>query len=187
MKDKSEAAKNQNELVSRVKQNDALAFVELLGEYSGIISSIARSFRLPQDEFDDLCQEGRIALYRAAVGYDGESASFSTYAGRCIKNGMLSWIKKLHFEREGVSLDETAAENFADSTNVHDEVAAKDTLEHVLDEKNRVLSSYEASVIVLKIAGGSIPKIAEKLGKSEKSVENTLFRARTKLKKYFGR
>lgn len=46
------------------KNSDKLAFVELIGIFSPYISALARSFGLPESEYDDLCQVGRIALYR---------------------------------------------------------------------------------------------------------------------------
>jgi DNA-directed RNA polymerase specialized sigma24 family protein len=46
------------------------------------------------------------------------------------------------------------------------------------------LSGYERRVMSLKLSGYKTGEIAKKLGKETKSVENTLFRARTKLRKH---
>lgn len=43
--------------------------------------------------YEDLCQEGRVALCRAAATYDGISAQFSTYATTLIRNHLLDCCK----------------------------------------------------------------------------------------------
>lgn len=187
-KNNTEKNIRENKLALAVKSNDAAAFVELVGLYSHIISSMANTFGLPASDFDDLCQEGRIALYRAAMSYDGKSSSFATYASVCIRNSMTSWIKKQltanHLEREGISLDDFDADIAADKLNVAEKVASDDMLERILDGGKSGLSDLEKTILGLKITGEGIREIAERLGKNEKSVENTLFRARAKVKKY---
>ena len=46
------------------------------------------------------------------------------------------------------------------------------------------LSGYEREVIELKLSGLMTRDIAKKLGKSAKSIDNTLFRARKKLREH---
>ena len=82
------------ELVNAVKNNNTASFLELLGIYSRTIGALAVSFSLPSSEREDLCQEGRMALYRAAMGYDGGSVKFSTYAVTCMTNAMINFSKK---------------------------------------------------------------------------------------------
>lgn len=43
--------------------------------------------------FEDLCQEGRVALCQAAATYDGVSAQFNTYATTLIRNHLLDCCK----------------------------------------------------------------------------------------------
>ena len=43
--------------------------------------------------YEDLCQEGRVALCRAAATYDGVSAQFGTYATTLIRNHLLDCCK----------------------------------------------------------------------------------------------
>ena len=102
-------AEKEEQLVKAVKNNDTLSFVELLGIYSRIISILALSFNLPRDEFDDLCQEGRIALYKACIGYEDKGGTFSTYASACIKNAMTDFA--MHYGKQksnesAVSIDD---------------------------------------------------------------------------------
>ena len=184
-------AVSETELVRAAKNNDALAFVRLLGIYSKLITSMAHKFAIPPSEFDDLCQEGRLALYRAVMSYNGDIAGFSTYAGVCIRNSMISWAKKA--SRNAV---ESLRENDIPKANIGGEAAgeyiqgahcARDILDDVLGSDAAGLSDYERKALGLKIAGTGTKEISKLLGKSEKSVENTLFRARSKIKRYINK
>ena len=169
-----------NNLVLAVKNNDTASFIELLGHFSRTITMLSRSFSLPSSEYEDLCQEGRMALYRAALSYDGESAQFSTYAITCMTNAMITFAKKYASQNRGkaydVSPEECEVEQGAVSSLELDELLSKDGFAG--------LSEYERRVMSMKLSGYKVGEIARKLGKMPKSVENTLFRARQKLRKH---
>lgn len=174
--------KEVNQLVQKVRNNDTASFVELLGVYSQTISSLAYSFSLPDSEQEDLCQEGRMALYRAAMSYDEVSASFTTYAVTCMTNAMISFAKRYNAHNAGKAYDVAPEdcgkedESGVITTVELDELLAKDGFAG--------LSDYERRVMAMKLSGYKVGEIAEKIGKQTKSVENTLFRARQKLKKH---
>ncbi|MBQ7399958.1 MAG: sigma-70 family RNA polymerase sigma factor [Clostridia bacterium] len=171
-----------NSLVLAVKSNDTASFLELLGHFSHTISALAHSFSLPRSELEDLCQEGRMALYRAAMSYDGKSAQFSTYAITCMTNAMISFAKKYKAQNLGKAYGvlpedcEDEAYSARLSSAELDELLCRDGFAG--------LSEYERRVMSLKLAGYKVGEIAKKLEKETKSVENTLFRARQKLKKH---
>lgn len=171
-------------IICAVKNNDALAFVELLGIYSKTISHIAGSFSLPSGELDDLCQEGRIALYKAAQSYDGNSSKFSTYASVCIRNAMTNWAKKYgkNVFSGGNSEPDENLEQKDYGEDVEDKVIADDLLCTILDGGYAHLSKIERSVLEKKVSGCSVEEISKEIGKSAKSVENALFRARKKIR-----
>lgn len=173
-----------NELVRKVKNNDTSAFLELLGIYSPTISSIARSFLLPKSEYEDLCQEGRMALYRAAKGFDEKSAQFSTFAASCITNAMINFSKKYRSDSlaKGIS-----GENAAEVGSAESEALAQDLYELLTKDKNPTLSEYEKKVVGLALSGLKTREISARIGKSAKSVDNTLFRARRKIKELLGK
>lgn len=172
-----------NKLVLQVKNNNAEAFLELLGLFSHTVSSLAHSFSLPSSEHEDLCQEGRMALYRAAVSYDEKSnAQFSTYAITCMTNAMINFSKKYKAQNG------TAVYGMSDS---ECEAVSQDSaipifeLEELLSREGFAqLSAYERRVMSYKLGGYKVSEIAKLLEKPSKSVENTLFRARQKLKKH---
>ena len=177
------------ELVIASKQNDKYAFVQLCDIFSFLISSIAKSYVISCNDFDDLLQVGRIALYRAVCRYDDtKKASFSTFASVCIRNALTSFMRsyqsKNKLPAELISLDDdTSAEvlAFDDVTpeNVLIETEFFQNLENIIDTR---LSKYEKIVLRYKLSGMSTSEISEKMGKEKKLVENSLFRARRKLK-----
>ena len=170
-----------NELVGRVRNNDTASFLSLLGLYSHTISTLAYSFSLPASEHEDLCQEGRMALYRAAMNYDEAGASFSTYAVTCMTNAMITFAKKYNAQNAGKAYDVSPE----DVSNEAPGVISAVELDELLSKDGFAgLSSYERHVMALKLSGYKVGEIAKKLGKQTKSVENTLFRARQKLKKH---
>lgn len=178
-----EGNQNVNSLVLAVKNNDAAAFLELLGHFSKTISALAKSFSLPESEQADLCQEGSIALYRAAMSYDEKSAKFSTYAVTCMTNAMISFVKKYNAQNMGKAFG-VSPEECEDEVYSSGMVSSVEIEELLSKDGFAGLSEYERRVVSLKFTGYKVGEIAKKLGKKSKSVENTLFRARQKLKKH---
>ncbi len=172
-----------NELVRRVKNSDTSAFLELLCVFSPTISTVAHSFSLPKSEYEDLYQEGRMALYRAAGNFDETSAQFSTYATACITNAMINFSKKYHADN---AKDIVSAKDNAKVGSAEAQVLA-DNLYDMLTKSDEVsLSEYEKKVVSLALSGLKTRDISSRLGKSAKSVDNTLFRARRKIKDILG-
>jgi len=172
-----------NLLVNAVKNKDTEAFVELLGIFSRTISILASSFSLPKSEHEDLCQEARMALYRAAMSYDGVSAKFSTYAASCMTNAMITFASK--YKTDGAeTVDGLDVEKNADSAS--DAFITELEYRELLGESGSfsAFSDYERQVLNLRLSGYKVREIAKMLSKSTKSVENTLFRARAKIKAY---
>lgn len=51
-------------------------------------------------EYDDLYQEGCLLLCYAATTYDAGRAKFSTYAKKVVRNGLLSYCRKMYAEQK---------------------------------------------------------------------------------------
>ncbi len=96
--------KRNTELCKLVKQNDLMAENRLLMENEGLIIKIASSIEasFSQDDIlyggnekDDIIQEGRIAMLRAAQLYDENSgAQFTTFAYTVVRNAMFDLCQK---------------------------------------------------------------------------------------------
>lgn len=132
---------------------------------------------------EELMQEARIALYRAACTYLPKEGgvSFGFYARVCIRNAL---IDRLRQKEDVLSLSDC---EIASLLLLDEEADPSDAL--VQDEerallKKRIcdlLSSYEMQILEDMLAGKKVHEIAVHLGKTEKSVSNAIYRLRAKL------
>ena len=177
-------------LALSAKSGDKFAFIELIGIFHPYTSPLARKFNLPESEFDDLCQEGRIALYRAVCNYNPTRFSFITFARTCIRNAMISHTREYSSDNKlsvnSISLDDTDTENafVAPDESPEEILIAKELISELHSAMSATLSESEYSVLEYKMLGIGAAEISVITGKDIKSVENTLFRARKKIKAY---
>ena len=84
------------ELILKAQNGDEIAKNILIGNYEPLIISIItkKNFYVEGEEFQDLVQEGRLALFNAIKNYDANrNARFSTYAKTLIENHLINVIK----------------------------------------------------------------------------------------------
>ena len=169
-------------LIIGVKAGDNLAFSELCEAFVPLMrSQVTRLFGNDDYEYDDRLQDATMALYNAAVNYDvsQEKVTFGLYAKICIKNRLIS-IKR----KEKKSNSKSASYDAVSQGQIREN--AKKASREKLEENEKVmsqLSSYERAVLFLYLNGHSYREIGLALKKSEKSVDNALYRIRSKLKK----
>lgn len=138
-------------------------------------------------EADDLVQEGFMGLLSAAAAYNGErNAKFSTYAGACITNRMISALRK------SSSLPMPVGDISAPEFEMPDTCAQPDSIVMQREEwasfwQNVIsnLSPMEYQICMMFIGGSEYDDIAKKMGISVKSVDNALQRVRRKLRGKF--
>ncbi len=96
--------KRNRELCKKIKQNDLDAETRLLAENEGLLRSLTSTSEMVnvmEDakyggiELDDILQEGRIAMLRAAQNYDENAgAEFSSYAYATMRNALTDLCRK---------------------------------------------------------------------------------------------
>ena len=122
------------------------------------------------------------------MGYDGTSVMFYTYAYTCIKNAMTDFASRYGKQKRNesaVSVDEIA-DRSPSGENVGEKAETNQLILNMLYTDEAGLSDKEKLVIGKAISGEKIQEIAISTGNDEKSIQNTLYRARKKLRKYFG-
>lgn len=137
----------------------------------------------PYYERDDIRQFALIALSKAAQTYDVDqkNVTFGLYAKVCIGNALVSrlrWAKKHYVE----VLPMESIFDMADASDVSGEIIDQENVKKLHELIKSTLSDFENEVFRLYAGGYSSSEIAEGLGKTEKSVDNAIFRARKKLK-----
>ncbi len=173
-----------NSLLSQAKAGEGDAFNKIAEQYRPLIEGCVCYF-CGKIDYEELEQEALIALYRAACTYEPEksSVSFGLYAKICINNSLISLMRSYLKQQEGSLLD----------VDEHDEADLEidPSVDYINKESFLLLdafirdhlSNYEYSVFRLYIEGYRVREIAEKLSKTEKSVEGALLRMRIKLRR----
>jgi len=169
-------------LINGVKEGKDLSFSELCEAFSPLMrSQVTRMFGASSSEYDDRLQDAAMALYSAAISYDTaqEKVTFGLYAKICIRNSLVSIKRK---EKKNAKKSNSYALAEKKLSREMQREASREKLEEN-EEMLSQLSSYERMVLLLYLNGHSYREIGSALKKSEKSVENALYRTRSKLKK----
>ncbi len=172
------------DLITLAKNGDEGAFSELCEIYKPLIENMtdryaARLNAIIQDK-DDLRQEATVAFYRAVKTFDvsQDKVSFGLYAKICIKNRMVSLIRRANKKSALRSAGTAEPEGKRIGDRVFD-------FGELLAISDRILSKREKTVFSLYVGGKSYKEISELLFVSEKSVDNALFRAKSKIKRHY--
>ena len=178
------------QLVLQYKNGNALAFDEIYNRYKSLVKYFCRNLFLIGAESEDMVQEGMLGLFNAVSSYSEGQSSFSTYATVCIKNKLLSAVKKYSNNKNSV-LNNTVSTEVLDNLQIfantpEDFVLFKENGKELKNKLTEQLSKTENKVLKLFLEGLSYEEIAEKTGVKIKSVDNALTRARKKIINFFG-
>ena len=145
--------------------------------------------------YDDLFQEGCLYLCGAAATYDGERARFITYAQVVVRNGLLTYCKKiLGRQKNFISVGELPPDADDDGNDAA-AYAAKDAYEKLLADAavfellESVKSEYYGiarlgiEALELKVKGYTGADIARLWGVEQNHVGAWISRAKEKLRK----
>ena len=188
---------NDYELVYYIHDGNEDANNILIKKYEPLINKVALKM-LPYCkgnglELEDLVQEGMIGLNHAIERYkEQEDILFFTYAKKCIERKIISVVvgsnrNKNKVLNESVSYDndENQIIKYLQDKNPSplEEVVNIEKEEDLLKEFKKNLTDFEKQVFELHISGFKYKEIAELLDKSPKSIDNTIQRIKTKLKR----
>lgn len=176
------------QLVALSRDNDSKATGELSLRYNKIALSIASKFSFDSEECADLSQEGMIGFLSAVYSYSFEErASFATYASCCIRNRIISVLRKSNSQKrvpeELILSLEQLGEHTCDSETPEQVLISQNGAQYISALIEKLLSEQEKKVLKLFLSGMSYDDIAKKTELSSKAVDSTLQRARKKLRK----
>jgi len=184
-------------LLEQIRGGDEASFASLTEMYRGLTDAAVRrfapSFGIGEADADgmygeeDLRQEAMVALYRAAMTYDaedkGKDVSFGLYAKICVDRALISALRKYKSEKRkreaAKQKSRSAAKN---NQGPFEMIAQREDAASLLAKIREQLSGLERQVFEYYIVGKSAGEIAERLGRSEKSVSNALYRMKVKVK-----
>ncbi len=175
-------------LILSVRSGDQDAFVSLLDKYKPLIDSSVNRFS--SDEAfaiyrEDLQQEAYLVFYNSILAYDMDQTEveFGLFAKICIQNALVSQLRTLK-KRAAETVDATP-ESLAFDSNFDDpslKVLEQERLKNIYEVIRNHLSNMEYTVWQLYIAGRSSAEIAERLKTDKRSVDNSIYRIRKKLR-----
>lgn len=166
-----------------------MSAIQLWTKHRRLARLIASEYFIPGSETEDVEQEAEIALWIAARTYKPGEAGFTTFATLVVKRHLFSCIKASKRKKQ-IPLTESVRTLSNNEGDVDSIVEMLPCLHQVADvvEENEYLAALVEEIgkldeferhCVLSIASG---KSYAEIGPS-KMVDNTLFRARGKLRK----
>lgn len=172
-------------------QNAAQAETELVRRYGWLVRACARPLFLAGGDSEDLIQEGMLGLLTAIRGFDpGRDAAFRTYAEICIRSRLLTAVRSAQggkhaplnhsISYEPPLFDGTNAYLFSSAESPEDVVIGREELKERLEALKGRLSKFEAQILPPYLSGLSCAEIAQRVGRSQKSVDNAIQRIRRK-------
>jgi len=194
MKEKKDSCQNiVNQLIVQVRNGNQSSFAELLKIYEPLFLSLLSKSNLEslnEQDIEDLRQELTLVFYHSIFSYDLEQndVRFGLYAKICLRNALITQLRKLQKQKKSLSLeeeDETLFAIFDSGANPSEELVDRETVESMNKKIKGALSPFEVKVWQMYLTGNSTKNISTVLGKSEKSIENAIFRLRRKLRDLF--
>ncbi len=185
------------ELIKRLRLGDEKIMDFVLDKYKPLVRKKANAMFLIGGDTDDLIQEGMIGLFKAIRDFKEEKeASFFSFAQLCITRQIYSAVeasnRKKHAplnsyvsfysetSEEGQPLAELLESERTD--NPEQRMIEQESFEQFLGKVRGSLSKMECAVLDEYLLGLNYQQIAEKMGKSPKTIDNALQRIKTKIK-----
>lgn len=171
------------DLLLQAKAGDEGAMAAVIARMMPLIRKGAAANIVPGLDFDDAVQEGLIGLFRAIRCYDAaRGAAFAAYAAQCVLNAQADARRKAAGKKHAplntsVPLPEDSPAPGPEELSIEEERYAG-----MLLRIETALSPLERTVLWQNLSGRTVAEAARLLGRSEKTVENALGRARRKLR-----
>ena len=179
------------ELLTLTQTGDEEAETRLLEKYKPLVRACARELYLAGGEKEDLIQEGMMGLFKAIRSYNAEKgASFATYArlliSRQIYNAVAAAQRQKHqILNQSVTLSGYEEEREDGTGRVADSPETifldLETTRELRQKIDDHLSPLEREVLAWYLQGYDYLQIAEKTGRTAKSIDNALQRIRGKV------
>ncbi len=180
--------------IHAVRNGDQQAFSELLGLYEPLFSSLlsqCNEAEMNAQDIEDIKQELTVVFYNAILSFELEQkdVNFGLYAKICLRNALVTQMRKYHKRAALMPImfsgNEILVESAVDEVDVFAEIVKKEELRALNKKIENELSPFENRVWRLYVTGMSCKDIANLVDKSEKSIENAVFRIRKKLRALF--
>lgn len=189
-------------MLEAARSGNTDALNEVIQFYEPEVRMIASKYFLPRADYEDLIQEGRIAIYRAVISYNTDSGiPFLHFLRMVIKRKLIDSLRKYTRQKhtnlnEAFSLNNVISESEETSflellPNAEDPasmVIANDEVTTMIEDLNKNMSNLERLVFEhYFIQGFKQREVSKHLGLPPKSLDNAIQRIRHKTALYRSR
>lgn len=193
------ALDNERALLEGARSGNEEALNRIIQHYEPEVRMIACKYFLPRSDYEDLIQEGRIAIYRAVLSYNPNlDTPFLHFLRMVIKRKLIDSLRK-YTRQKHVNLNDAYSLNnlISDSKeasfisllpNTEDPAAtviANDEARSIIHCINKELSHLERLVFEnYFLQGYKQREVSELLGLTPKSLDNAIQRIKRKTSQY---
>jgi len=189
-------------MLEAARSGDEEALNSIIEHYEPEVRMIACKYFLPRADYDDLIQEGRIAIFRAVLSYDTNlDIPFLHFLRMVIKRKLIDSLRKYTRQKhvklnEAYSLNNVISESeetsfislLANTEDPATTVIANDEARSMIHNLNKDLSNLERLVFEhYFIQGFKQREVSEWLGLPAKSLDNAIQRIKRKTIQYRSR
>lgn len=182
------------ELLSNIKNADKISSDEaaiLVERYmhSVKLKALSMAKRCPSADFDDLYSDGLMGLLKAIRYYEeGKGATFATFVSLCVQSSMKTCVSK-SLKTSPLNKEDdfdfgTLQDNSASAVDI---IIDKEQNGEFYKKLSGILTAREMSVLDMYLRHFTYQQIAATLSINEKSVDNALQRAKSKIKHSLGK
>lgn len=194
----------ENQLISMAQKGNLDAEEALMRRYKETVRIKAKMYYMAGADEDDIVQEGMIGLLKAIRKYRSDKeTTFGTFASVCITRQIISAARSagrskhkalntsvslsnpVEKEAEGITIADTLRTDTA--LDPETLLVIKDITYYILHNGDNIFSDFEMQVLNELLKGNDYEKIARKLGKNPKSIDNAMQRIKRKIVDYLWR
>lgn len=173
-------------LIKQAQEGSRDAYLALKVRYRPLIdTSVARhtTADMTNQDMADMHEEAERVFLNAITTYDTEQegVDFGLYAKICLRNGLVSEMRRLHARKRLGVVPLDAEDVFVEEDPAHD-IAEAERFHYLYVKIRDHLSDMENKVWWMYVSGVEVKEIARRMQKDEKSVHNAIYRIRKKLR-----
>ncbi len=155
---------------------------QLINENINLVYYIIRKYYSTFVGDEDIIQCGMVGLCKAANTWDEDKSTFSTYAGKCIRNEINHEFRDRKKHIGVLSLDYEYSNDSEEDITLKDMVVGQDDVDYVdINFIYQNLNPLECEIVDCKRNGLTTTEIANQLGCSKKTVATKLRRIKSKI------
>ncbi|KQU25093.1 sigma-70 family RNA polymerase sigma factor [Priestia megaterium] len=192
---------NDEEIVQAFQKGDEYAFNVLIKKYDYLVCSKVKGYFLVGGNREDLLQEARLGLYKAARDFKTEGmSSFRGFANLCITRQLVTALKASARQKHSPLNNALSLNIPRNSRPLEDDMILMEMLPHpravspeqaAVERENKrereqmlqeILSPIEQDVFALYQKGQTYMQISQNLHLPQKTVDNALYRVKKKMK-----